>query len=59
MVPLWNWGQRHGFGPHGDGLNTSPTEIFLNSVIGHRGRGFGVSLSETHKKALLEYVKAL
>ena len=35
MVPLWNWRQRTGFGLHRDGLNTSLTEIFLNSGIGN------------------------
>jgi len=35
MVPLWNWNARHNFGLHRDGLNTSLTEIFLNSGIGN------------------------
>jgi hypothetical protein len=35
MVPLWNWQARHNFGLHRDGLNTSLTEIFLNSGIGN------------------------
>ncbi len=35
MVPLWNWNQRKNFGLHRDGLNTSLTEIFLNSGIGN------------------------
>lgn len=35
IMPLWNWGRREGFGLHWDGLNTSLTEIFLNSGIGN------------------------
>jgi len=35
MVPLWNWNARTNFGLHRDGLNTSLTEIFLNSGIGN------------------------
>jgi mono/diheme cytochrome c family protein len=35
MVPLWNWNARKNFGLHRDGLNTSLTEIFLNSGIGN------------------------
>jgi len=35
MVPLWNWKARQNFGLHRDGLNTSLTEIFLNSGIGN------------------------
>lgn len=35
MVPLWNWNARTNFGLHRDGLNTSLTEIFLNSAIGN------------------------
>jgi hypothetical protein len=35
MVPLWNWRARKNFGLHRDGLNTSLTEIFLNSGIGN------------------------
>jgi mono/diheme cytochrome c family protein len=35
MVPLWNWAARKDFGLHRDGLNTSLTEIFLNSGIGN------------------------
>lgn len=35
MVPLWNWDTRRHFGLHRDGLNTSLTEIFLNSGIGN------------------------
>ncbi|HVZ10397.1 c-type cytochrome [Rhodopila sp.] len=35
MVPLWNWQARQNFGLHRDGLNTSLTEIFLNSGIGN------------------------
>lgn len=35
MVPLWNWNRRTNFGLHRDGLNTSLTEIFLNSGIGN------------------------
>jgi mono/diheme cytochrome c family protein len=35
MVPLWNWKARRNFGLHRDGLNTSLTEIFLNSGIGN------------------------
>jgi hypothetical protein len=35
MVPLWNWRMRKDFGLHRDGLNTSLTEIFLNSGIGN------------------------
>jgi len=35
MVPLWDWNRRAYFGLHRDGLNTSLTEIFLNSGIGN------------------------
>jgi Cytochrome C oxidase, cbb3-type, subunit III len=35
MLPLWNWNARTNFGLHRDGLNTSLTEIFLNSGIGN------------------------
>ena len=35
IVPLWNWRIREGAGLHWDGLNTSLTEIFLNSGIGN------------------------
>ena len=35
MVPLWDWNARKNFGLHRDGLNTSLTEIFLNSGIGN------------------------
>jgi hypothetical protein len=35
MVPLWGWNDRNHFGLHRDGLNTSLTEIFLNSAIGN------------------------
>jgi hypothetical protein len=35
MVPLWDWNDRTNFGLHRDGLNTSLTEIFLNSGIGN------------------------
>jgi hypothetical protein len=35
MLPLWNWQSRKNFGLHRDGLNTSLTEIFLNSGIGN------------------------
>ena len=35
MLPLWNWNARTNFGLHRDGLNTSLTEIVLNSGIGN------------------------
>ncbi|MGH7766416.1 MAG: cytochrome c [Candidatus Binatia bacterium] len=35
ILPLWNWRRREGFALHWDGLNTSLTEIFLNSGIGN------------------------
>ncbi len=35
IMPLWHWGRREGFALHWDGLNTSLTEIFLNSGIGN------------------------
>ena len=35
IVPLWNFRPRRDFGLHWDGLNTSLTEIVLNSGIGN------------------------
>ncbi|HTW70649.1 MAG TPA: cytochrome c [Acetobacteraceae bacterium] len=45
MVPLWNWNQRHNFGLHRDGLNTSLTEIFLNSGIGNGATNSTINLA--------------
>ena len=47
MVPLWAWRQRTWFGLHRDGLNTSLTEIFLNSGIGN-----GASASSIERDGL-------
>jgi mono/diheme cytochrome c family protein len=45
MVPLWNWRERHNFGLHRDGLNTSLTEIFLNSGIGNGANNSTIDLA--------------
>ena len=45
MVPLWDWNKRTNFGLHRDGLNTSLTEIFLNSGIGNGATNATINLA--------------
>lgn len=45
MVPLWDWNARENFGLHRDGLNTSLTEIFLNSGIGNGATNRTINLA--------------
>jgi hypothetical protein len=45
MVPLWDWNNRAHFGLHRDGLNTSLTEIFLNSGIGNGATNNSIDLA--------------
>jgi hypothetical protein len=44
IVPLWNFDQRRDFGLHWDGLNTSLTEIVLNSGIGNGASAKSIDL---------------
>jgi len=57
FVPLWNWKARAGFGLHWDGLNTSLTEVFLNSGIGNGADAKSIDLPGL--KRLQAYVTQL
>ncbi|MEY2483631.1 MAG: hypothetical protein QOK24_2159 [Verrucomicrobiota bacterium] len=57
FVPLWNWKSRGGFGLHWDGLNTSLTEVFLNSGIGNGADEKSIDIPGL--KRLQEYVTQL
>lgn len=57
MVALWNWKARTGFGLHWDGLNTSLTEIFLNSGIGNGATSRSINLAGL--KRVQEFVTRL
>lgn len=57
MVPLWNWKSRGRFALHWDGLNTSLTEVFLNSGIGNGADKTSIDLAGL--KRLQEYVTQL
>jgi hypothetical protein len=57
MVPLWNWKSRAGFALHWDGLNTSLTEIFLNSGIGNGADKKSIDIPGLER--LQEYVTRL
>jgi mono/diheme cytochrome c family protein len=57
MVPLWNWKSRERFALHWDGLNTSLTEVFLNSGIGNGADKNSIDIAGL--KRLQEYVTRL
>jgi hypothetical protein len=57
MVPLWDWNDRNHFGLHRDGLNTSLTEIFLNSAIGNGASNKTIEL--TGLKRLQDWIGGL
>lgn len=57
IVSLWNWKSRAGFALHWDGLNTSLTEVFLNSGIGNGADEKSIDIPGL--KRLQEYVTRL